>query len=62
MKVITHSGGIDADGNWYDNPTVEVEVPGDAFEKAVERLFKMASRPTHFLVSETTAKALDDLS
>lgn len=33
MKVISGGGGVDADGNWYELPTIEREVPDDYLAK-----------------------------
>ena len=33
MKVISGGGGVDGDGNWYELPTVEREVPDDYLAK-----------------------------
>jgi hypothetical protein len=44
MKVISGGGGIDADGNWYELPTIEREMPDDYF-KALRTLFKTVPAP-----------------
>jgi hypothetical protein len=46
MKVISGGGGIDADGNWYELPTVEREVPDDYTEKMIA-FFKAVPAPHH---------------
>ena len=40
MKIITGGGGVDKDGNAYELPEDEIDVPDDFFERALEAMFK----------------------
>lgn len=62
MKVTSGGGGIDADGNWYELPTVEREVPDDWLEKAraVFKTVPAPHQPSVMFISPAVYAALKD--
>lgn len=64
MKVKTGGGGIDADGNWFDLPSEEIEVPDDYFQqfaKAMAAIPRQTSIPVPAWVFEDMQRILAEI-
>ena len=61
MKVISGGGGGDADGNWYELPKVEREVPDDYLAKLLAVFRSPVPRqPSIMLVAPSVLSDLKD--